>query len=58
MAEATPIQIQIDPEGLKAQIEQAVTAQFEEFAMRLRVAADDLDQGKFWKWREGEDRKR
>lgn len=57
MAEAAPINIQIDPEALKAQIEEAVATEFNEFAMRLRTAADVLDRGKFWEWRDEEDAK-
>lgn len=55
MAEATPINIQIDPEALKTQIQEVVHKEFGEMATRLRMAADALDQGKFWEWRSEED---
>lgn len=49
MVEATPIQIQIDPETLREQVRSIIEKEFEDFAFRLRQAADDLDGGVFLK---------
>ena len=48
MADMAPINIQIDPETLKAQIREVVEKEFFMLAARLRGAADTLDQGEFW----------
>lgn len=48
MASVPEIRIQLDEEGIKAQIQEAIGSQFYDFATRLRTAADDLDGGKWW----------
>lgn len=43
MAEMTPIDIRIDEEAIKKQVETAVTEALVAASMKLRLAADDLD---------------
>lgn len=47
MAHMPEIKIQLDEEGIKAQIEDAIGSKFHEFSMRLRIAADALDGGQW-----------
>lgn len=48
MAKIPEIKIQLDEDGIKAQLQESIGSQFRDFSMRLRVAADDLDGGKWW----------
>lgn len=49
MAHMPEIKIQLDEEGIKAQIQETIGSQFYDFATRLRVAADALDGGQWWR---------
>lgn len=53
MAEMPPVQIQIDPETLRRQVQQAIITEYLGFANRLRHAADAIDGGA---WLEDQER--
>lgn len=48
MAQIPEIKIQLDEDGIKAQLQESIGSQFRDFSMRLRMAADALDGGHWW----------
>lgn len=52
MAEPTKIEIRVNAEAVAQEVTEEIGKIFEEFAMRLRYAADGLDQGKWWEAQE------
>lgn len=50
MAETPSINIQIDQDALREQVEGVITQAMRDAAMRLRTAADGLDNGEWWQF--------
>lgn len=55
MAEMTPIDIRIDEDAIKKQVETAVTEALVAASMKLRVAADSLNPGFLDWWHENQE---